>query len=104
MFRWRECVATRHEQAAIRLAGEINMALETISFGTCPCGLGRFETRRVEINMTLPGGPLVLTNMLQGNCPHCGSRVYSAEDLMRIECLFQGNRPATEREVPEVQP
>jgi YgiT-type zinc finger domain-containing protein len=53
-------------------------------WGVCPCG-GRYENRLVEVNMTVEGQKVTLTDVPQGACPNCGSRVYKAEMLARIE-------------------
>jgi YgiT-type zinc finger domain-containing protein len=54
-------------------------------WGACPCG-GKFENRMIEVRMTVDGKPVVMTDVPQGVCPNCGSRVYRAEMLERIEC------------------
>jgi hypothetical protein len=38
--------------------------------------------------MTVRGEPVVLTDVPQGACPICGSRVYKTEVLERIEALY----------------
>ena len=38
------------------------------------------------------GKVVVLTDVPQGACPNCGSRVYKAEVLERIETLMKGAR------------
>lgn len=58
-------------------------------YGQCPC-TGQYETRHVEIRMTVKAKVVVLTNVPQGACPLCGSRVYKAEVLERIESLMKG--------------
>lgn len=58
-------------------------------YGRCPCG-GRYENRYVEVRLTVNGKVVVLTQVPQGACPHCGSRVYKAEVLERIELLMKG--------------
>ncbi len=40
--------------------------------------------------MTVAGKAVVLSNVPQGACPLCGSRVYKAEVLERIEALMKG--------------
>ena len=42
--------------------------------------------------MTVNGKVVVLTDVPQGACPLCGSRVYKAEVLERIESLMKGER------------
>jgi len=39
--------------------------------------------------MTVDGNPVKLTDVLQGACPNCGSRVYKAETLARIEAVMR---------------
>jgi YgiT-type zinc finger domain-containing protein len=58
-------------------------------YGRCPCS-GVYENRLVEVRMTVGGKVVVLTNVPQGACPLCGSRVYKTEVLERIESLMKG--------------
>ena len=58
-----------------------------IDYGKCPCS-GTYERRTVEVRMTVRGEPVVLTDVPQGACPICGSRVYKTEVLERIEALY----------------
>ena len=60
-----------------------------LDWGACPCG-GRYEQRVVEIKMTVNGQAVLLKDVLQGACPSCGSRVYKAEQLQRIEETMKG--------------
>ena len=46
---------------------------------------GEYETRVMEVRMIVEGKVVVLTDVFQGFCPNCGSRVYKAEQLARIE-------------------
>ena len=57
-------------------------------WGRCPCS-GRYEHRVVEVNLTADGKRVTLTDVLQGACPNCGSRVYKAEMLARIEGVMK---------------
>jgi len=59
-----------------------------LEFGTCPCG-GRYEQRAVEVRLTAAGRNVLLTDVPQGVCPMCGSRVYKRDDLQRIEALMK---------------
>jgi hypothetical protein len=43
----------------------------------------------MEVRMTVDGKPVVMTDVPQGVCPNCGSRVYRAEMLERIECVMK---------------
>jgi hypothetical protein len=40
--------------------------------------------------MTVDGELVVLTDIPQGACPNCGSRVYKSEMLERIEDVLKG--------------
>ena len=59
-----------------------------MEYGDCPCS-GTYEQRRVEVRITSADGELsVLSDVPQGACPICGGRVYKAQILASIECLF----------------
>lgn len=58
-------------------------------YGRCPCN-GSYERRAVEVRMNVNGKTVVLTGVPQGACLMCGSRVYKAEVLERIESLMKG--------------
>jgi YgiT-type zinc finger domain-containing protein len=58
-----------------------------IEYGRCPC-TGRYERREVEVRMTVQGRMVVVAGVPQGACPTCGSRIYKAEILARIEALM----------------
>jgi YgiT-type zinc finger domain-containing protein len=60
-------------------------------YGRCPCA-GVYQRRAVEVRMNVNGKVVVLTAVPQGACPQCGSRVYKAEVLERIEALMKGER------------
>lgn len=60
-------------------------------YGRCPCS-GMIEARSVEVRLTVKGKVVVLTDVPQGACPLCGSRVYKSEVLERIELLMKGDR------------
>jgi len=60
-------------------------------YGRCPCG-GTYDNRSVEVRLTVGGKVVVLTDVPQGACPNCGSRVYKAEVLERIETLMKGTK------------
>ena len=60
-------------------------------YGRCPC-TGAYENRFVEVRMTVNGKIVVLTDVPQGACPLCGSRVYKPEVLERIESLMKAER------------
>ncbi len=63
------------------------MKSQVAEYGTCPC-TGKYESRTVEVRMTVGGKAVVLSDVPQGACPLCGSRVYKAEVLERIESLM----------------
>ena len=76
------------------------MALPSASdYGRCPCS-GVYERRTVEVRMTVAGEPIVLTDVPQGACPLCGSRVYKAGVLESIEAIMRG-RPGPGSPPPE---
>ena len=60
----------------------------TDTFGTCPCG-GVYERRAVEVRMTVGGELITLSDVPQGACPTCGSRVYKADILELVEALMK---------------
>jgi YgiT-type zinc finger domain-containing protein len=60
-------------------------------YGRCPCS-GFYQRRSVEVRMNVNSKVIVLTNVPQGACPACGSRVYKAEVLERIEALMKGEK------------
>lgn len=60
-------------------------------YGRCPCS-GTYDNRFVEVRLTVNGKVVVLTDVPQGACPNCGSRVYKAEVLERIESLMKGQK------------
>ncbi len=69
----------------------------TLDYGKCRCA-GQLESRSVEIRMTLEHGLVALTNVPQGACPVCGSRVYKAWVLQCIEGVYQGANPGQDPE------
>ena len=46
----------------------------------------------MEVRLTVNAKVVVLTDVPQGACPNCGSRVYKAEVLERIESLMKGQK------------
>jgi len=56
-------------------------------YGTCPCG-GKYKTRQVEVRTTIGSKLVILNEVPQGACPQCGSRVYKAEVLARVETFL----------------
>jgi YgiT-type zinc finger domain-containing protein len=62
------------------------------TFGACPCG-GSYEERAVEVSMVVDGDAVVLTNVPQGACPSCGSRVYKRGVLESLEATMRGSDP-----------
>jgi YgiT-type zinc finger domain-containing protein len=59
-----------------------------LDYGRCPCS-GMYENRTVEVRMTVAGRVILLTDVPQGACPLCGSRVYKTEVLERIESVMK---------------
>ncbi len=61
----------------------------------CPCS-GTYDDRNVDIRM--PGShddvKPVLTHVPQGACPLCGSRVYEASVLQRVELAVRAAQAA----------
>jgi YgiT-type zinc finger domain-containing protein len=58
-------------------------------WGPCPCG-GVFAHHVVDVRITVAGRAVTLNDVPQGRCPSCGSRVYKAEELARIEGTMVG--------------
>ncbi len=58
--------------------------------GRCPCG-GTYDDRAVEVRFSPPDGgePVTLPDVPQGACSSCGSRVYAAGVLQRLELAFK---------------
>jgi len=65
------------------------MTLPAYTYGVCPCG-GHYEKRSVEVRMRINDQVVVLSDVPQGYCPKCGSRVYKAEVLEWIEAVMKG--------------
>ena len=61
-------------------------------YGRCPCS-GIYSQRRVEVRLNVAGSQVVLTDVAQGACPQCGSRVYKAEILEALEGLNCASAP-----------
>jgi hypothetical protein len=51
-----------------------------------------YDRRFVEVRLNVRGKLVVLTNVPQGTCTMCGSRVYKTDVLERIESLMKGER------------
>jgi YgiT-type zinc finger domain-containing protein len=60
-------------------------------YGRCPC-TGYYQGRQVEVRLNVRGKAVVLTHVPQGACMSCGSRVYKAEIMERIESLLKHAR------------
>lgn len=58
----------------------------------CACGGGRLSLRNVEINITAGGQAVMLRDVPQLACPSCGSRVYAADTLERLEAIMRASR------------
>jgi hypothetical protein len=59
-------------------------------YGRCPCGDDRYEARVVEVRFSTNSSVTVLTDIQQGACNTCGSRVYKSGVLARIEAAMKG--------------
>jgi len=59
-------------------------------WGRCPCG-GTYEHHLTDVRMTVAGEALTLSDVPQGRCPSCGSRVYKAESIARVEETMKGD-------------
>jgi hypothetical protein len=57
-------------------------------YGRCPCS-GSYDQRWVEVRMKIADTTVVLSDIPQGACPLCGSRVYKAGLLDAIEALMR---------------
>lgn len=65
------------------------MSAPAMTYGRCPCS-GTYETRSVEVKMSVDGQAVHLTGVPQGACPTCGSRVYKAALLEVLEAVMRG--------------
>jgi YgiT-type zinc finger domain-containing protein len=63
-------------------------AVREAGYGRCPCS-GTYEQRWVEVRMTVSGRVVVITDVPQGACPVCGSRVYKTDVLEMIEAFMR---------------
>jgi YgiT-type zinc finger domain-containing protein len=63
--------------------------MATRDYGPCVCGHGRYTVHMVEVRMTIDGEMVTLTDVPQGRCPACGTRVYKRGVLESIEALFR---------------
>lgn len=55
----------------------------------CPCG-GTYQSRRVEVRMTVHNEQVVLPEVTQDACPLCGLRTYRAAVLEALEAVLRG--------------
>jgi YgiT-type zinc finger domain-containing protein len=62
-------------------------------FGRCLCG-GSYELRLVEV--AFHDRDVVLTEVPQGHCPGCGSRIFKAGVLDCLDRLHSGRELAAE--------
>ena len=60
-----------------------------VDFGKCPCGGGPYQERTVEVRSTTAGLKFEMTDVPQGACDVCGSRVYKLDTLRRIETVMR---------------
>lgn len=77
------------------------MKLPDVSeWGRCPCG-GTYQSRQVLVTMTADRAETVeLSNIRQGLCPQCGSRVYKTVTLELLEALMLEHPAPPPRAVP----
>jgi hypothetical protein len=59
-------------------------------FGRCPCGGGDYDVVTVRASFQVAGSRIDL-DAQQGRCRSCGSRVYKADLLQRLESLDRGS-------------
>ncbi len=84
-------VLRRDDGASSRVfAGRLMNDAYVPEFGPCPCG-GSYESRRVEVRMTVHGELLTFSDVPQGACPLCGSRVYRRDVLAAVEAAMRGD-------------
>jgi YgiT-type zinc finger domain-containing protein len=80
------------EAISLERSGLFHLGEATMDYRKCPCG-GTYQERWVEVRMTVTSGEKVtLTDVPQGACPVCGSRVYKAQILDGIETLWHDQR------------
>jgi YgiT-type zinc finger domain-containing protein len=58
-------------------------------YGRCPCS-GSYEQRYVEVRIASGSETIVVSDVPQGACPLCGSRVYKTAVLREVESLMRG--------------
>ena len=68
-------------------------------YGPCGCG-SYFEHRWVEVSTVVAEERVVLTDVPQGACPSCGSRVFKAEILEMIDAIVAGQLPLSAGTAP----
>jgi YgiT-type zinc finger domain-containing protein len=68
---------------------EVEMISQNSEYGECFCK-EIYTSQLVDIRMTVDEKLVVLQNVPQGNCPGCGSRVYTASTLETIEAVKRG--------------
>jgi hypothetical protein len=61
-------------------------------YGRCSCS-GTYDERWVEVRMTVADTAVVLSDVPQGACPLCGSRIYKAGLLDAIQALMRSPAP-----------
>ena len=59
------------------------------NFGQCPCKGGAYRTQYVKVSASLQERQVVMEDVAQGACDSCGSRVYKADTLRRIEAVMR---------------
>ncbi len=61
-----------------------------MDYGKCPCA-GTYRERFVDIRFQKADGSVALTDVSQGACLQCGSRVYKADLLAVLEALMRAH-------------
>ncbi|MEU5958603.1 hypothetical protein [Streptomyces sp. NPDC047525] len=56
----------------------------SVWYGRCPCG-GAYRDRSIDVPIRSTTFPLVITDVGQGSCLLCDSRVYKASTLLMVE-------------------
>jgi len=65
------------------------MASAVVDWGRCICAQA-LQHEWIDVPRTVDGRPAPLTDVPRGRCVACGSRVYRAESLGRVEAVLKG--------------
>ena len=83
-----------HSPVLVRSFRFMIFAMQGFTYGVCPC-TGKYESRSVEVRMTVGGSVVKLEQVPQGACSQCGSRVYKAEVIELLDALMKSSRTRT---------